>query len=191
MPLIIRWPGIIKPGSTCEEMVISNDLFPTISELADVEVIVKDMDGMGDILAGATHGPCDLKSKWGGVFFYGIHQVEMVLKAFGYNVSSVLVTKNGNGATGQLIYSDGKIVTMNLIKNDSPGFSITAVGKKGVLHKAIAFDKNIFLNGIKIFTEMFKTGKEPLSRQKMLKPVLVLEALEKSVKSGVKEKVEK
>ena len=46
MPLIIRWPGIVKPGSTCEEMVISNDFFPTFSELADVELKVKDMDGV-------------------------------------------------------------------------------------------------------------------------------------------------
>ena len=46
MPLIIRWPGIAKPGSTCEALVISTDFFPTFSELADVEVKVKDIDGM-------------------------------------------------------------------------------------------------------------------------------------------------
>ena len=46
MPLIIRWPGIIEPGSTCEELVISHDFFPTFSELADVEAKVKDIDGM-------------------------------------------------------------------------------------------------------------------------------------------------
>ena len=46
MPLIIRWPGIVKPGSTCEEMVISNDFFPTFSELANVKVKVKEIDGV-------------------------------------------------------------------------------------------------------------------------------------------------
>jgi uncharacterized sulfatase len=45
MPLIIRWPGIVKPGSTCEALVISNDFFPTFSELANVKVNVKDTDG--------------------------------------------------------------------------------------------------------------------------------------------------
>ena len=45
MPLIIRWPGIVKASSTCEALVISNDFFPTFSELADVKVKVKDMDG--------------------------------------------------------------------------------------------------------------------------------------------------
>ncbi|MEK6260660.1 MAG: sulfatase-like hydrolase/transferase [Planctomycetota bacterium] len=30
VPLIIRWPGVVKPGSTSEEIVCSIDLFPTI-----------------------------------------------------------------------------------------------------------------------------------------------------------------
>ena len=46
MPLIIRWPEIIEPGSSCEEMVISNDFFPTFSELANGKVTVEDNDGM-------------------------------------------------------------------------------------------------------------------------------------------------
>jgi len=46
MPLIIRWPGMVKAASTCEALVISNDFFPTFSELADVKVKVKDMDGI-------------------------------------------------------------------------------------------------------------------------------------------------
>ena len=45
MPLIIRWPGIVKPASTCEALVISNDFFPTFSELANVKVNVKNTDG--------------------------------------------------------------------------------------------------------------------------------------------------
>ena len=152
---------------------------------------VRKMAGLGDIVAGATYGPCDLKSKWGGVFFYGIHQVEMALLAFGYNVRSALITKNGNGATGQLIYSDGKIVTMNLIKEGCNGFSITAAGSKGILHKAITYDKNRHLFGVKMCTDMFKTGKEPFEYKQILKSVLVLEALERSVKSGKIEKVGK
>ncbi len=150
---------------------------------------VKGLDKMGDILAGGTSGPCDLKSPWGGIFFYGIHQVDMVLIAFGYNVKSVLVTKNGNGATGQIIYSDGKIVTMDLIKEGCTGFGISALGTQGTCQKAIKFDANTYLGGIKEFTHMFKTGVEPLSDEAMLKPVMVLEALQRSVKTGLVEKL--
>src|SRR6185437_1295032 len=37
-PLIIRFPGIIKSGSTCESPVISNDFFPTLLAIAGVGV---------------------------------------------------------------------------------------------------------------------------------------------------------
>jgi len=33
-PLIVRWPGVVKPGTTSDEVVISIDFFPTILEMA-------------------------------------------------------------------------------------------------------------------------------------------------------------
>ena len=30
VPLIVRWPGVVKPGSVCSTPVISDDLYPTI-----------------------------------------------------------------------------------------------------------------------------------------------------------------
>jgi len=35
-PLIIRWPGVIKPGTVSDEPITSVDYFPTICELASV-----------------------------------------------------------------------------------------------------------------------------------------------------------
>jgi len=36
-PLIVRWPGKVKPGTVCDEVVTSTDYFPTICEIAGVE----------------------------------------------------------------------------------------------------------------------------------------------------------
>lgn len=38
VPLIIRWPGNVKAGSTCEERVMSFDLFSTFVDLGGAEV---------------------------------------------------------------------------------------------------------------------------------------------------------
>lgn len=35
-PLIVRWPGVVKPGTTCDVPVTSTDYFPTIVEMASV-----------------------------------------------------------------------------------------------------------------------------------------------------------
>jgi hypothetical protein len=50
-------------------------------------------------------------------------------------------------------------------------------------------DKDPYLNGIRTFTTMFRTGTEPIPHADILKPVLVLEALERSLASGKVEKV--
>jgi arylsulfatase A-like enzyme len=33
-PLVIKWPGVTQPGSTCDDPVISTDFYPTILEMA-------------------------------------------------------------------------------------------------------------------------------------------------------------
>jgi predicted dehydrogenase len=146
---------------------------------------------LGKIVAGTTYGPCDVRSEWGGVFFYGIHQVDMVVKAFGYDVATVQVMQNSNGAIAQLMYKDGPIVAMHLIKNGSNKFAITAMGKEKFIMQPIIYDKNAYLGGVKAFTKMFKTGNEPEEYDHILRPVQILEAMERSVKSGEIEKVSK
>ncbi len=46
-PMIVRWPGVVKPGSICDAMVTSVDFFPTILAIAGVkDVPAKDIDGV-------------------------------------------------------------------------------------------------------------------------------------------------
>jgi len=44
-PLIVRWPGVVKPGSQCNVPVISNDFFPTLLEVAGLKVTDPKVDG--------------------------------------------------------------------------------------------------------------------------------------------------
>ena len=46
-PLIVRWPGVVKPGSTCSEPVTSLDFFPTFLEIVGVkDRTKKSIDGI-------------------------------------------------------------------------------------------------------------------------------------------------
>jgi arylsulfatase A-like enzyme len=53
VPLLVRWPGLTRPGSVCAAPVSSIDLFPTIVDLLKVECGVKP-DGvrLGPVLRG-------------------------------------------------------------------------------------------------------------------------------------------
>jgi arylsulfatase A-like enzyme len=37
VPLILRWPGVVTPGNTCNEPVISTDFFPTFRDVLQVK----------------------------------------------------------------------------------------------------------------------------------------------------------
>ncbi len=47
VPMMIKWPGIVQAGSQCNEPVISDDLFPTILQMAGIspKPYIKDIDG--------------------------------------------------------------------------------------------------------------------------------------------------
>jgi hypothetical protein len=163
--------------------------FSVVPEQKKFSQFILKKNKMGRVLAGATYGVCDADSPYGGIFFYGIHQVEMALQAFGFNVDRVFISRNSNGATGQLIYSDDKIITLNFIKEGCSGFSIGAVGEKGGVFENITYDKEIYLAGIKTFTRMFKTRQEPQTHENLLVPIKILEALARSLKSHKVERV--
>jgi arylsulfatase A-like enzyme len=46
IPQIVRWPGHIKPGSTCDVPVSSIDFFPTIAEAASAQLPDREIDGV-------------------------------------------------------------------------------------------------------------------------------------------------
>ena len=46
VPMAIRWPGVIEPGTVCPTPVISDDFFPTITEMLGIEKRIKDLDGI-------------------------------------------------------------------------------------------------------------------------------------------------
>jgi len=46
VPLAIRWPGVVKPGTVCHVPVISNDFFPTFAAAVGAHPKVKNIDGV-------------------------------------------------------------------------------------------------------------------------------------------------
>jgi arylsulfatase A-like enzyme len=46
VPLIVKWPGVVKPGSKTSVPVITHDLYPTLLEAAGIEVKTSPLDGV-------------------------------------------------------------------------------------------------------------------------------------------------
>ncbi|MCK5804360.1 MAG: Gfo/Idh/MocA family oxidoreductase [Lentisphaeria bacterium] len=129
-------------------------------------------------------GPADLKSKYGGVFFYGIHQIDPVIELFGNQMDTAQILPHGSGGIAVLTYKNGPVVTINCANNGSRVFHCTAVGDQGLVDWTFGRDASPYLAGARLFTEMFQTGKEPIAHERMLAPIAVLESLAKSLELG-------
>jgi predicted dehydrogenase len=164
--------------------------FSVLPHQAAFAQLQRQVGALGRVYAIATSGACDVKSKYGGVFFYGIHQVDMVLRLMGYDVAwAQLVRGSGRNHAATLSWRGGAVATMLLVGDGHPGFAVTAVGEKGRVDQEITFDENPYLAGVQSFCRMFRTGRTVETAQTMLGPVAVLEALEKSLARGGRVKV--
>jgi predicted dehydrogenase len=164
--------------------------FSTLPKQETFRTLRKEARQLGKLHAVITSGPCDIRSKWGGIFFYGIHQVDMVLRLLGCELAHAQVVKGrGRNHEALLSFASGAVAVMNLIGGGGAQFHVSIIGEKGRLDRAITYDASPYLTGVREFTGMFRTGRSPETVQSMLAPVAALEALEKSVKTGRRVKV--
>jgi arylsulfatase len=68
VPCIVRWPGRVPAGSTCDEPAMTIDIFPTVAGLIDAELPAHKIDGL-DIWPLMSGAP-DAKSPHEALYFY-------------------------------------------------------------------------------------------------------------------------
>jgi predicted dehydrogenase len=144
----------------------------------------KAMSALGTIGEFVSIGPADIRSKYGGVYFYGIHQVVVMVDLFGTEIERVRLTRHGRDGIGVVEYKNGPLVTMQFVNSGNHTFHWTAIGEKQVLPWTYQTDPVPFVAGARTFVDMIRTRKEPYSHQQLLAPIAVLEAMQRSLKLG-------
>ncbi len=148
--------------------------------------VKKQVETMGSISHVTISGPANLESPYGGVFFYGIHMVQPLMYMFGDDVRRVRVTRSGKNTTATLVFGNEVLATL-IFKTLSYGWRTFAETKEGTVELKSRIEDSIPGKNYTDMVEMFRTGKEPLAHESILKCIAVLEALEKS---GTNEKWE-
>ena len=69
--------------------------FSVLPRQASFSQLKQDIAGLGRVVSVITTGPCDIESEWGGVFFYGIHQVDMAVRLLDNDVTHAQVNLGG------------------------------------------------------------------------------------------------
>jgi predicted dehydrogenase len=154
------------------------------AETFDIAKQVKSLEGIEHII---RYGPADIYSKYGGIFFYGVHTVQPLMYIFGDDIERVRMQTLKDKASASVVFSSGLFAT--LIFSNGKGWGTSVILKDGEKQLTSKVEKNNPDKNYVDMVEMFQTGKEPRSHESILKCVAVLQALEKSVTSQDWEKV--
>jgi predicted dehydrogenase len=147
------------------------------------------VETMGAISHVIVSGPADLESPYGGIFFYGIHIVQPLMYIFGDDIRRVRVSQSGKNATATLVFGNEMLATL-IFKNLSYGWRTFVETKEGTVELKSRIEESVPGKNYTDMVEMFRTGREPLAHESILKSIAVLEALERSASNDEWVKVE-
>jgi len=167
--------------------------FSTLPLQRSVHDFADAIGGIAPIRSLVTAGPLDVDSPYGGVFFYGIHQVEIILHLVQATPLWVTATRHGGDGAVVLTFDDGPVAVINSLQEwwGGGGFHASAFGDGGVRHAGLVSDEEPFLAGVLRFCRMFATGVEPDPPSRYLTAVAVLSAMQRSFDTGAAVGVER
>ncbi len=156
--------------------------YSSIAQSSATFDMIEQIKSMEKITQVVRTGTADIYSKYGGIFFYGVHIVQPLMYMFGEDIEEVRVNKNGNTGNASLKFSSGLFATL-IFKNNAYGWETYVESGKEFKELKSRVEESDPPKNYADMVEMFRTGKEPRSHQSILNCVSVLEALEKSVET--------
>jgi len=128
-------------------------------------------------------GPFDFESEFGGVFFYGIHTVEMLLNGFGYDVKTVAAKLHRKNCFVTATLKTGKLVSLHLTGEGMSRFQVLLHCEKGSRYLNVDMSDG-YDNGFKSLIEGIRSNVRPLSDEQLLMPIKILLAIDKSAREN-------
>ncbi|MEF3308046.1 Gfo/Idh/MocA family oxidoreductase [Paenibacillus sp. GYB004] len=141
--------------------------------------------GKSPIIGADACGPMALEPTQPGLFWYGIHTVEMLYAVMGKGCVQVTsVTSNDHDVTTGL-WSDGRIGVIRGNRTGNGSFGVAIHREKGIewVH-AQSDPKPKYASLLEIIMEMFRTGASPLPASETLEVIRFIEAANESRKTG-------
>lgn len=158
--------------------------FSTIRLGPPVERLKKDLKKVGKVRAAVITGPGSSKSEYAGVFFYGVHSVELMLEVLGTKVQSVRAADYDGTVIASVGYRNGAVVTLNIVDGAKVPFGAQVFGSKGSAEYDRGGGFAGYYYGMKLFLQMVKTRKAPIPYNELILSVRVLAAIQKSMDEG-------
>lgn len=182
-PLAYHLRDAIRLVDTAAKKKVPLTTFSGIPIQPRFQEFKKSLGKLGSIAAVQSTGPVDIRSRWGGIFFYGIHQVDAIVELLGTEAYSVFVHARGPNAVATILYKGGALATINCLQKEAGGFHWTVCCDQGIATLKHEYTGNPYQVSARRIIQLVRSRKNEFSRERMLAPVAILQAMAASLKT--------
>jgi predicted dehydrogenase len=148
------------------------------------EVTSMPRDALGDLVAIDATGPGELNPSMEGLFFYGVHTIEMVDALFGKpGVRRIRAIASDARELVDLEYGDGRAAHLRLERRGSYDFAGTVHGSKAMYQFKVNF-AGVYDRLVEGMCSFFEGGTAPAELRDIVENIAVMEAGNKSLRQG-------
>jgi predicted dehydrogenase len=147
------------------------------------EIPKLDREKLGTLHAIDAFGPGALNPAMAGLFYYGVHTIEMVDAIWGPGVARVRAIPAPDRDLVDLEYTDGRHAHLRMERKGEYDFGATVHGAKGVESFKVDFS-GIYNNLVKGMVRFFQGEPAPVELRDIVENVAVMEAGNQSMASG-------
>jgi len=156
--------------------------FSTLRYAKGVPEFIKGLEAIAPLRTGIYTSHATRTNEYGGLIFYAIHAVELMLAAHGPGIQEVRAAQYGTNVMAICGHKNSQILALNLLAT-SYGFNMQVYGDKG--HRLLDVDASTcYREGFQVFLDMVRTGVPPLSYAEMVEAVRIVDAVERSLQTG-------
>ena len=167
--------------ATAQQAGVGFTSFSTLRYEKDTVAYIERLKSeVGAPTIGVSTGPADPSSEYDGIFFYGIHAVELMNAVWGYGCKTVTAVATEKHVQTVCAFANGALVTLNFLHENPYVFHVMAFGKEKWLEHTVE-SKTGYYDGLLVILETLKTGKWPLTAEQLIEPVATLAAIQKSL----------
>ncbi|MEZ4614678.1 MAG: hypothetical protein R2867_04070 [Caldilineaceae bacterium] len=153
--------------------------FSTVRFSADTQSFWAASRDLGGIRAGIYTGPATRRNPYGGVLFYAIHSIELMLMTQGTGVQWVqavegqAIDETQNGAmVAVCAWADGQLGTIQLTVDAHYAFRATALGRSNV-HSVTLDISDCYRQGLREILAVLRGGPSPVPAAAMIEAVQI------------------
>jgi hypothetical protein len=142
-----------------------------------------DRTAIGEVVAVDAFGPGELNDAMHGLFFYGVHAIELVDAIAGPGVAAISCVTGDDRDLVRLRYHDGRFASIRLERKGGYAFGATVHGTTNAVSFVVDFEP-VYGRLVAGMCRFFEGGPAPVELRDIVENVAVMEAGNTSAAAG-------